>query len=163
LADHTSATFRWRALRRQHSRLVRFRSYSLSGSTLLELEPRFVDDIFAVRSDPEVQLYNSVPHQTRDYTFDSSPNSARSTCVKAKSSGHLRCAPHAGRRLGERLRWDRYYPRASIGYELARDQWGKGLARKALHEVLRFAFDKMMFNRIEIWTAAENQRSVRLA
>jgi [ribosomal protein S5]-alanine N-acetyltransferase len=59
--------------------------------------------------------------------------------------------------------WDRYHRRALIGYELARDQWGKGLAQEALHEVLRFAFDKMMLNRIEIWTAAENQRSVRLS
>ena len=40
--------------------------------------------------------------------------------------------------------WDRYHRRAQIGYELARDQWGKGLAQEALHEVLRFAFDKMM-------------------
>src|SRR3954454_12228556 len=59
--------------------------------------------------------------------------------------------------------WDRYHRRALIGYDLAKDQWGKGLAQEALHEVLRFAFDEMMLNRIEIWTAAENERSVRLA
>ncbi len=36
---------------------------------LRELDAGFVEDIFAVRSDPVVQLYNSVPHLTRDDTL----------------------------------------------------------------------------------------------
>ncbi len=36
---------------------------------LLEFDAKFADDIFAVRGDPVVQLYNSAPHQTRDETL----------------------------------------------------------------------------------------------
>jgi len=131
---------------------------------LLELEPRFVDDIFAVRSDPEVQLYNSVPHQTRDDTFRFIAEQREKYVHESQVIWTL--ALRAPTRVVGSVSvfdWDRYHRRAQIGYELARDQWGRGLAQEALHEVLRFAFDKMMLNRIEIWTAAENQRSVRLA
>jgi RimJ/RimL family protein N-acetyltransferase len=46
---------------------------------------------------------------------------------------------------------------------LARDQWGNGLAQEAVRRVLAFAFKEMDLNRVEIWTSAANDRSLKLA
>ena len=71
--------------------------------------------------------------------------------------------PPACHWLGGRVWWDRYHQRAEIGYGLAKDCWGLGLAQEAIRAVLRFGFEKMALNRIEIWTSAANLRSLRLA
>ena len=63
---------------------------------LLELGPRFVDDIFAVRSDHDVQLYNSVPHQTRDDTF---------RFIAERRQKYCAARSYSRRRLGECLRF----------------------------------------------------------
>jgi len=131
---------------------------------LLELEPRFVDDIFAVRSDPEVQLYNSVPHQTRDDTFRFIAEQREKYVRESQVIWAL--ALRAPTRVVGSVSvfdWDRYHRRAGIGYDLARDCWGQGYANEAIRGVLRFAFECMRLNRIEIWTSAANQRSLRLA
>lgn len=46
---------------------------------------------------------------------------------------------------------------------MAKDQWGNGLAQEAIRGILAFAFEEMDLNRVEIWTSAANERSLRLA
>jgi ribosomal-protein-alanine N-acetyltransferase len=58
--------------------------------------------------------------------------------------------------------WDRYHRRAELGYDLARDLWGQGLASEALTAVIRFGFSDMQLNRIEAQTIADNESSTRL-
>jgi ribosomal-protein-alanine N-acetyltransferase len=129
-----------------------------------ELEPKSAEDIFAFRSDPEVQLYNSAPHQALEDTLH--------FIDEQRERYRLRDGIMWAVTLREARRvigsvsvsdWDRYHRRASIGYDLARDHWGRGLAQEALREVLRFGFEHLALNRVEIWTATENLRSVALA
>ena len=131
---------------------------------LRELDATIVEDIFAVRSDPVVQLYNAVPHLTRDETLGFIAEQQTKYVRRTELTWAL-MVRDLGRVVGDvtLFDWDRYHRRALIGYELARDQWGKGFAREAIRAVLNFAFEQMALNRIEIWTSAANQRSLRLA
>ncbi len=45
-----------------------------------------------MRSDPEVQLYNSVPHQTRDDTFRFIAEQREKYVRESQVIWHLRCA-----------------------------------------------------------------------
>jgi len=131
---------------------------------LREFDARFVEDIFAVRGDPVVQRFNSVPHLTRDDTFRFIAERLAQYASRHEIAWAL-LARSLGRVVGDvtLFDWDRYHRRALIGYELARDHWGKGFADEAIRAVLQFAFTQMDLNRVEIWTSAANQSSLRLA
>lgn len=58
--------------------------------------------------------------------------------------------------------WNNKDHRASVGLELHRDEWGKGLMTEALTEVIKFGFDKMNLNRIEADVSAYNDKSLAL-
>ena len=131
---------------------------------LVELEPEFVDDLFAVRSDPVVQLYNSAPHVARDETQRFIAEQREKYLRRQEVTWGL-LVRELGRVVGcvSLFEWDAYHRRAQIGYDLAKDQWGHGLAQEALRAVLQFAFTRMDLNRVEIWTSAANERSLKLA
>jgi ribosomal-protein-alanine N-acetyltransferase len=134
-----------------------------------------VDDIFAFRGDPIVQLYNSKPHDTLEETLafieqQHALYRQQRECLWAVTLPYTdhdvtRRDGKVGRVVGEVSiqDWDRYHRHASIGYDFTRAEWGKGYAQEACRAVLRFGFQRMNLNRIEIWTAAANTRSLRLA
>ncbi len=142
---------------------------------LRALDSLDVDDIFAYRGDPVVQLYNSKPHETIEETLafieqQHALYRQQRECLWAVTLPFTdpdspRTLGKVGRVIGEVSiqDWDRYHRHASIGYDFTRSFWGKGFAQEAARAVLRFGFERMQLNRIEIWTAAENTRSVRLA
>ena len=131
---------------------------------LVAFDAQFAEDIFAVRSDPIVQRYNSAPHQTRDETRGFIAEQQDKYARRREITWGL-LVRELGRVVGclSLFEWDSYHRRAQIGYDLAQEQWGKGLAQEAIRSVLRFAFVEMDLNRIEIWTSAANERSLRLA
>lgn len=131
---------------------------------LLEFDVKFVEDIFAVRSDPIVQLYNSAPHQTRDETLRFIAEQKDKYARRLEITWGL-LVRELGRVVGgvSLFEWNSYHRRAAIGYDLAKDQWGNGIAQEAIRGILRFAFMEMDLNRVEIWTSAANERSLRLA
>jgi [ribosomal protein S5]-alanine N-acetyltransferase len=55
--------------------------------------------------------------------------------------------------------WSRRDHRASIGYDLARAHWGKGIMPEALTAVLEFGYTRMGLNRIEADTSIYNVNS----
>jgi [ribosomal protein S5]-alanine N-acetyltransferase len=131
---------------------------------LCEYDATFAADIFVFRADPEVQLYNSVPHETLDDTLRFIAEERQAYRLKKECIWALRLRD--SRRVVGSVSifdWDRYHRRAQIGYDLAKDCWGLGLAQEALREVLRFGFERMALHRIEIWTSTANARSLRLA
>ena len=117
-----------------------------------------------MRSDPVVQLYNSAPHQTRDETLRFIAEQQEKYARRREITWGL-LVRELGRVVGcvTLFDWDSYHRRAQLGYDLAKDQWGNGLAREAIREVLAFAFAEMDLNRVEIWTSAANERSLKLA
>jgi len=58
--------------------------------------------------------------------------------------------------------WNRQDFRGSVGYDLARAYWGKGIMPEALRAVVVFGFDCMGLNRIEADASAGNTASVRV-
>jgi len=58
--------------------------------------------------------------------------------------------------------WDRVDRRGSIGFDLNRHYWRRGIMREALRRILRFGFEAMKLNRIEADVSAENAASLAL-
>src|SRR5438270_98968 len=131
---------------------------------LCEYDTKYAGDIFAFRGDPEVQLYNSTPHRTLEDTvrFIEEEREAYRLQKEVIWAVKLRTSQRV---IGSvsMFDWERYHRRAKIGYDLAKDYWGLGLAQEAIREMLRFGFERMALNRIEIWTSTANLRSLRLA
>ncbi|MBM7785629.1 GNAT family N-acetyltransferase [Tenggerimyces flavus] len=129
---------------------------------LRELRGSDAEDLFAVRSDPYVQRYNSVPHTD---VSESAEMIERLTELFAKHEWI-----HWGVALRENdkliglysLGWNEGHRRAEIGYDLNRAYWGKRLASEALGAMLAFAFDVLEVNRLEAQTIADNHESTRL-
>ena len=132
-------------------------------SVLRELGPADALDLFAFRSDPEVQRYNSAP------MHDPAEAAALIRQLEVEYAAHRGLywgitlredAPVVG--LIGLARWDPYHSRAEIGYDLRRDHWGRGVATDALKAVLTFGFTRLRLHRVEAQTIADNQASVRL-
>lgn len=51
---------------------------------------------------------------------------------------------------------------AEMGYDLAREHWGKGVMTEAMKAVIDFGFEKMGLNRIEVFIMPRNKRSIKL-
>jgi ribosomal-protein-alanine N-acetyltransferase len=49
-----------------------------------------------------------------------------------------------------------------IGYQLAREHWGRGVATVSVNEVLRFGFERLALHRVEATVHTQNQRSARV-
>jgi ribosomal-protein-alanine N-acetyltransferase len=131
--------------------------------SLREVVPEDADDIFAFRSDAEVQRYNLIPMRDR--------REALSLVTTMQGWYASRYAIQWGiTLLGENRvlglcglhDWSRQHRRASIGYDLLRSHWGQGIALEAMREVVRFGFEEMDLVRLEALTIAENARSIRL-
>ncbi len=51
---------------------------------------------------------------------------------------------------------------AEMGYDLAKEHWGKGIMTEAMKAVIDFGFTKMELNRIEVFIMPRNKRSIKL-
>src|SRR4051812_41074478 len=101
-------------------------------------------DIVRFRGDPEVQKYNTDP--MRD------ASEARGLIRTMGAWYVTRQAIQWGITLHEENRvigicgihdWSRRHRRAYVGYDLAREHWGRGLGTEAMAAVLRFAFNHL--------------------
>lgn len=131
---------------------------------LRQIVPGDAHAIFKLRSDYEVTKYNIGPAYTR--------LSQAQRLVKSVSDAYNN---HRELRWAIALRtdltligmvgfnyWDRIDNRGSIGFDLRRDYWRRGIMREAVTAVLDFAFTRMALNRIEADTSSHNAASVGL-
>lgn len=51
---------------------------------------------------------------------------------------------------------------AEMGYDLAKEYWGKGIMSEAMTAVIDFGFVRMGLNRIEVYVMPRNKRSIRM-
>ncbi len=51
---------------------------------------------------------------------------------------------------------------AEMGYDLAKEYWGRGIMSEAMNAVIDFGFEKMGLNRIEVFIMPRNKRSIRM-
>jgi ribosomal-protein-alanine N-acetyltransferase len=140
-----------------------FPTLTTARLTLREADPADARDMLTFRGDPEVQRFNSRPM---------SDISEALTLIDTVRKWYLaQKAIHWGVTLQADQRviglvslhgLDRYHQRGSVGYDLAREFWGQGIASEAVREVVRFAFEHLALNRLEAVTIADNFRSVDL-
>ncbi len=60
------------------------------------------------------------------------------------------------------FKWNPSRRSCSVGYELAREAWGKGVMCEALSAVLDWGFEHMSLNRIEAKVHPKNEPSIKL-
>ncbi len=132
---------------------------------LRELVPGDAEAVFRIRGDYAVTHYNfGSPYQR----IEQAQNLIRAVREGYREARELRW----GLTLKEGDQsvigicgynyWSRSDRRASVGYDLARAYWGKGLMPEALRAVITFGFGQMQLNRIEADCTAENLASVRV-
>ncbi|GAA3287856.1 GNAT family N-acetyltransferase [Dactylosporangium vinaceum] len=126
-------------------------------------EPR-VDDagaVFVFRGDPQVQRYNDEPLRTLQET------EAFIEYLLAEAAAGLR--RHFALEVGGTVvglmglhSWQPRHRRAELGYDIAKEHWGRGYGTEAGRAVLAFGFTAMRLHRIHARTIADNDRSVHL-
>lgn len=134
---------------------------------LREIMPEDDDAVFRLRADVEVTRYNTGrPYTHLDQARDLIDDIRRGFDDRRELRWAitLKAEPQPRRLIGMCgynfwLRQDR---RASIGYDLLRSYWGKGIMTEALDAVLAFGFSRMDLNRIEADVSTENIASRRV-
>lgn len=130
---------------------------------LREVDPADAQDLLVFRGDPEVQRFNSRPMTDISEAL---------TLIDTVRKWYLaQKAVHWGITLKDEQRvlgllslhgLNRFHQRGSIGYDLAREFWGQGIASEGVGAVVQFAFDQLSLNRLEAVTISDNYRSVVL-
>ncbi len=120
--------------------------------------------LFAYFSDPEVMRYSGM----EPFTAPSHADDFLQVLARLIQEGRaLRWAitRKSDRRLLGTLgyhNWHKGYQRAEIGYELAREHWGKGYATEAVAVVVAHGFEALGFNRIQAVVIPQNPSSRRV-
>lgn len=130
---------------------------------LRQFRPADAADLFAFRSDVDEQKYNDTPLTHVD--------EAAALIHRLRELYEAQTAIHwaVTRQKDDRViglfgygTWDCDHRHAEVGYDLARAEWGQGLAAEALRAIVRFGFTEMDLVRVEAQTIADNVESVRL-
>ena len=58
---------------------------------------------------------------------------------------------------------DPFKDQLAIGYRFAGDHWGKGFAREAAAEVIKYGLEELGLNKITALIDPRNSRSIRVA
>jgi [ribosomal protein S5]-alanine N-acetyltransferase len=143
---------------------VKFPRLSTERMVLREITEDDVEAVYQIRSDYEVTKYNT-GHPLTSYL-------EAKVLINNIASDYEQ---QASIRWGLALKvsdalvgmcgfnyWDRINKRASVGYDLARTYWGRGLMPEALHRILQFGFEEMELNRIEADCTSLNKASERV-
>lgn len=140
-----------------------FPTITTARVALREIRRSDAPDIFRFRSDQEVQRYNTRPMRavveaqalvsTMQYWYRHGQAIQWGITVRPVDRVVGICGLHD---------WRPDQRRAMLGYDLAREHWGRGLAFEAMRAVLAFGFKQLGAARVEAITVAENARSVRL-
>lgn len=120
------------------------------------------EDVFVFRSNAYVQRYNSKPmedvSEARELikeikaTYERTDGIAWGIALKGQDTV-----------IGMVGFWQwSLSNRVMLGYDLAREYWGRGIASEAVREIIRFGYEKMELNRIEAETIEDNHESVRM-
>jgi ribosomal-protein-alanine N-acetyltransferase len=130
---------------------------------LRDLSPEDAPDVFLYRGDHAVQIFNA---KTQDSVAQSVAfiEELRLLYRAKQEIVWALVLRESGRVIGDvsLSGWERYHCYADLGYELARDCWGRGLAREGVGAVLQFGFELMALRRVQASTVVQNTRSVQL-
>jgi [ribosomal protein S5]-alanine N-acetyltransferase len=131
---------------------------------LRELTLNDAEAVYRIRSDYQVTIYNLGEPYTRIDQAISLIESIREgfeAHLELRWGITLKPSPTVIGMCGYNY-WMRDHYRGSVGYDLARAYWGKGIMPEAIRAVVEFGFQRMRLNRIEADVLAENNASIRV-
>jgi len=147
--------------------LFDFRSFpTLQSDRLLlrEIVSSDSEGVFALRGDYEVTRYNigaAYTDMSQALDLISGMDRAYRQCAEIRWGITLIPDDLVIGMCGYNY-WDRTDHRASIGFDLRRSFWRRGIMREALIAILQFGFDQMLLNRIEADASIDNIASIHL-
>lgn len=122
--------------------------------------PDDLDELVALRTDPEVRRYlgdqsrERVEQRLQYYISHYEPHGFGVWAVILKETGQM--IGWCGLMFLDET------PEVEVGYGVAREYWGKGLMTEAAHACLRYGFEKVGLERIVAVAMPENQASRRI-
>lgn len=127
-------------------------------------EPRDVDDLFAMQSDPVVMRYWSYPPWTERAQAEAKLDEIATAMGRGEACPWAVADRSTDRLLGTCALFAlvRDHARCELGYALTRAAQGRGLATEAVRRVLEYAFDVLRMERVEADVDPRNAASVRL-
>jgi ribosomal-protein-alanine N-acetyltransferase len=131
---------------------------------LRELTIHDAEAVFRIRGDYQVTIYNTgEPYTKLDQAISliESVREGFEAGLELRWGITLKPNPLVIGMCGFNY-WLRDHYRGSVGYDMARAYWGKGLMPEALHAIIHFGFERMALNRVEADVLAENNASVRV-
>ena len=136
----------------------------LETERLILRQPKSSDaaDVLVFSSDPVVQKYNAVP-TTKLSEAEEIINSYNAEYERIDGvvwGITIRGVDSVIGMIGFHY-WS-VHNRATLGYDLAHEFWGRGIGSEAARRVVRFGFENMGLNRIEAPTIEDNHESVRM-
>ncbi len=132
--------------------------------SLRQLTQADAADVFAIFGDPEVMRFWSSP-PLEDIAGATALIAGIHELFRARRLFQWGiCARETGKVLGTctLFNLDATHRRAEIGFAIAREAWGKGLASEALTLLIEFAFHGLGLHRLEADTDPGNVRSLRV-
>lgn len=130
---------------------------------LRELTRADAEDVFAFRSDPVVQQYDEAPmiSLAEALAFIDGMRSIRPTQtflgwgVACRASNKI---------IGvvALWDWDKQKRQAELGYGLAKEHWGQGLAHEAVMAAIEYGFVSLNLHWVYATTLTANRRSVQM-
>ena len=121
---------------------------------------RDVDDVLAYASEPEFGWYLSL---SQPYTRDDAKKFVAQQVLDEWSKRPTFAMVFEGRVVGGvGLRTDGRRERGELGYALAKQHWGKGLALEAARAVIDWGFERYGLHKVVAHAALDNRQSWRV-
>ncbi len=148
-----------------HSNQIKiFPNIDLGDFILREKQTSDVEDFFRYYSDPEVNKFilceipKTIEDATRELHYwrgvfyqNDGIYFAIAEKLTNKMIGSIGLTSH-----------NFYQSRIEISYDLAKEYWRRGITKKALREVVKYAFEVLRVNRIEASVSCDNLPSINL-
>ncbi len=132
---------------------------------LRQLRPGDAADVFRFRGDYQVTHYNfGAPYQTMVQAERLIDSINQNFEQRREFRWGITVTDEGDRVIGLAgfNYWNQHDRRASVGYDLAQDHWGRGIIPEAMRVILDFGFRRLNLNRIEADCTVENTASVRV-
>lgn len=119
--------------------------------------------LLRLRSDPEVQRFNGGVMTNVDEVIELIRKmEAAATSKTGLHWGMTLRADDVVVGLFGLANWSTVDRRAELGYSMAKEFWGQGIAQEACKELMRFGFDELGLNKIHACPLSSNKRSIHL-
>jgi len=141
-----------------------FPNLTTSRLTLRQLKADDANEIFLIRSDASVNQYLDRPKANSIEDARIFIEKIRVGMLKKDSLYWAITLKNDSKLIGTVTLWNISVEemKGEIGYELLPAFQGKGIMQEAIAEVLAFGFEKIGLKKIEAFTHARNEKSVRL-